>query len=454
MRSMMAGIVALITLFTCLPLAAQTAAPTTAQAAAPHSAALIAIDGAIGPPVASFVERALGLAAQQKSPFVVLRLDTPGGLSTSMRTIIKDLLAAPMPVVCWVGPKGARAASAGTYILYACDIAAMAPGTNVGAATPVMLSASGGSKTPAKPKTAEQTKVLNDAIAYITSLAQGSGRNAEWAQTAVRDGASISAKDALKKNVVNFIAADLPALLTQLNGTQVSTPSGPQTLQTTGLTLQQIQPTWKEHFLAVLTNPSLAYILLMIGIFGLILEGMHPGFVLPGTVGAVCLILGLFAMSILPVSWAGLALIILGVVLLVSEAFAPSFGALGLGGIIAFVIGSMMLFKSPAPGFTLPLVYIGTAAFVAAIALLGLMYMLLKMRKRPVVSGPEAMIGITVTALSDFDTQGYVLAAGERWRAITTGHVNKGDKLVVDALDQLTLKVHAKSTTDVSPPSP
>ncbi len=423
------------------------AASALPAVAAPQPAPrLIAIDGAIGPPMASYVERALNAARKDKAPFVVIRLDTPGGLSTSMRTIIKAILAAPMPVVCWIGPEGARAASAGTYILYSCGLATMAPGTNVGAATPVQLGGPGGNNTPVKPKTAEQNKVLNDAVAYITSLAQLRGRNAEWAEKAVRDGASLTAVQALKKNVVELLAPNLPALLTAIDGRAVPANGGVVTLHSQGLNLRKIERNWTERFLAVIATPTIAYLLLMIGIFGLLMEGLHPGFFLPGTVGAISLIVALFALHALPVSYAGLILIFLGAALLVAEAFVPSFGTLGLGGIAAFVIGSIMLFNGSAPGFTLPKMYIGSAGFVAALALGGLIYLLVRMRRRPVVSGREHMIGRTAVALEDFTGTGYVRAEGERWRAQSGSPVKKGETVIIEALEDLTLRVHPTDT--------
>lgn len=416
-------------------------APGFAMAASQPSPQLIEIDGAIGPPMASYVARTLDVAAEKNAPFVVIRLDTPGGLSSSMRDIIQNLLDAPMPVVCWVGPKGARAASAGTYILYACGLASMAPGTNIGAATPVQISGLGGSKTPAEPKTAEQQKILNDAIAYITSLAQMRGRNVAWAEKAVREGASLSAKNALEKNVINLMAPNLPTLLDKLDGHSIATSHGTVVLHSANASLNALEPNWKEQFLAVLATPTIAYILLMIGIYGLILEGLHPGAIVPGTVGAIALILALFALHALPISWAGFALIILGAILMVSEGFVPSFGALGLGGLVAFVIGSILLFDSNAPGYTLPAVYIGSGGFVAALGLGTLVYFLAKMRRRPVVSGREHMIGRTAVALADFQESGYVRAEGERWHARSATPVHKGETVNIEAMEDLTLRV-------------
>ncbi len=413
--------------------------PAAGDTAPPPS--LLTIDGAIGPSTADYVGRALTEAQAAHAPFVVIRLDTPGGLSDSMRSIIQDILASPVPVVCWVGPQGARAASAGTYILYSCGLAAMAPGTNVGAATPVELSGLGGSDTPAKPKTAEDNKVLNDAIAYIRSLAQLRGRNAAWAEKAVRNGASLTAEDALKQHVVELLAPDLPALIQKIDGRSVPAAKGAVTLHTAGVKLSENAPNWRENFLGAITTPTIAYILFIIGIYGLLLEGLHPGFFLPGTVGAICLILALFAFHALPVNYAGLALIVLGAGMLVAEVFLPTFGTLGIGGIVAFVIGSIMLMNSHAPGYTLPRIYIGSIAVAFALVLGGGVYFIVRMRRRPVVSGREHMIGRPAIALEDFAQTGFVHIEGERWQARSPTPVHKGDTVLVEAMDGLILGV-------------
>ncbi len=422
----------------------------TAATAAPAmtgtpDARLLSIDGAIGPAMAGYVHRGLTNAERAGAPFVVIRIDTPGGLSDSMRSIIKDILAAPIPVVCWVGPEGARAASAGTYILYSCGLAAMAPGTNVGAATPVSLMGSGSTGTPAKPKTAEGVKTLNDAIAYIQSLAQLRGRNAAWAEKAVRQGASISAQEALSKGVINRMSPSLNSLLSAINGETVPTANGKVQLRTQGVGLTSVTPDWRERLLQAITNPTVAYLLFIIGIYGLLLEGLHPGIFLPGTVGAICLILALFAFHALPVNYAGLALILLGAGLLVAEAFVPSFGTLGLGGIAAFIFGSIMLIDTNAPGYTLPRLYIGSIGAAAGFLLGGIIYLVIRMRRRPVVSGLEGMIGLEATALEDFSGNGWVRAAGERWHARCTTPVTRGDRLVIESVDGLWLQVHPVS---------
>lgn len=421
------------------------AMPVVAGAASPM---LIEVEGPIGPPAAMYVERTLTLANDNFVPFVVMRLDTPGGLMDAMRDINQAIMASSVPVVCWVGPKGARAASAGTYMLYACDVAAMASSTNIGAATPISMSGVGESDTPAEPETAAEQKVLNDAIAYIRGLAESHNRNADWAEEAVRDGASLGATDALGKNIIDFIADDLPELLVKLDGKTISVNGREVTFDTQGLAFNTQPQSWKEQFLSVIATPTVAYLLLMIGIYGLVLEGMHPGALLPGTLGGICLIVALFALQILTVSWAGFALIMLGAILLVSEAFVPSFGVLGLGGIIAFIIGSVMLFDLDAPGYSLPKAYIASGASVAALGLGMLVYFLAKMRNSPVVSGREAMVGLTITALEDFDAQGWALAQGERWLTKTTHPVKKGDLLQTDKIDGLVLFAHPLETKE------
>ncbi len=413
------------------------ALPVCAATTAPE----IAITGPIGPPMASYVQRSLAQAQKQSAPFVLVRLDTPGGLSDSMRRIIKAILASPVPVVCWVGPGGARAASAGTYILYACGFASMAPGTNVGAATPVALSPGGDSTTPAKPKTAEQRKVLNDAVAYITSLAQLRGRNAKWAEQAVRNADSITAETALKKKVIENIAPDPETLVKDLDGVSVPTNKGTVKLDTKGVTLKPIEQDWREQLLTVITNPTIAYLLFIIGIFGLLMEGLHPGFILPGTVGAISLILALFAFHALPVNYAGLALILLGVILFTAEAFVTSYGVLGVGGIISFVFGSIMLMDTHAPGYSLPRIYISSIAAAASVVILGLLIFVVRMRRRPVVSGREHMIGRTAVAIENFEGKGYVRIEGERWAAYSTEPIEKDQRVTVTDMDGLVLSV-------------
>ncbi|MGH8278170.1 MAG: NfeD family protein [Gammaproteobacteria bacterium] len=417
--------------------------PTAATAQAKGGVAyLLHLDGAIGPATADYVAEGLKTAAAQHAKLVILEMDTPGGLSDSMRSINKAILASPVPVVTYVAPSGSRAASAGTYILYASNIAAMAPATNLGAATPVEL-AGGSSSTPAKPETAEQRKVLNDAVAYIRGLAQLRGRNADWAEQAVRNAASLTADEALQQHVIDLMADNVPALLAQLNGRKVTTDAGTVTLNTVGIAVQDYHRGFRVRFLEVLTNPTLAYILLLIGVFGLIFEALHPGGVLPGVVGAIALLLALYAFHLLPVNFAGLALIVLGIILFVTETFVPSYGTLSIGGLAAFVFGSIILMNTSVPGFQVSRGLIGGIATAVALLIIGILWVAVRAHRRPVVTGAEEIIGSRGQALSDFapsDT-GSVRVLGEIWSARSDTPIRTGAAVRVARREGLILWV-------------
>ena len=430
-------------------------APVVKNVAALSAAAVgLEIRGAIGPATAQYIEHGLEVARRRGSPFVILEIDTPGGLATSMREIISAILASPMPVVGYVAPPGARAASAGTYILYACHFAAMAPATNLGAATPVSIGGSepappvenpakGGKAAPAEPgppMSAEQRKVLNDSIAYIGGLAQLRGRNADWAEQAVRGAASLPASQALQQHVVDIIAPDLASLLTQLNGRTTQIGSRTVRLDTRGVEVEWLKPDWRTRLLAIITNPEIAYGLLLIGIWGLIFEGYHPGGVLPGVVGVISLLVALFAFQLLPTNFAGLALLVIGAGMMAAEFFFPAYGSLGIGGLIAFVVGSLILF-SGAPGLQVALPLIGGLAVAGGLVILGIVYLASHARRSPVVTGTQAMLGAMVEAAEDFGARGRVRYGGELWNACSAAPLKAGQAARVVKVEGLTLWV-------------
>ncbi|WP_342712539.1 nodulation protein NfeD [Bradyrhizobium sp. B124] len=417
----------------------------------------ISIDGAIGPASASYVKDGLAKAAERHAEIVILRLNTPGGLSASMREIITDVLASPVPVVGYVAPSGAHAASAGTYILYATHLAAMAPGTNIGAATPVQI---GGpmpglpGSTPDKdgkdqkdggnPSTTKDTmtaKVTNDAVAFIRSLAELRGRNADWAEKAVRDAATLSANAALQAHVIEFTAHDPADLLRQVDGRTVELAGGKtQRLATKDAVIEAIDPNWISRVLAVITDPNIAFVLLMVGIYGLIFEFMSPGAVAPGVVGTICLLLGLYALNMLPINYAGFALMLVGMALLAIEAFNPTV-VIGLGGIVAFVLGAAMLFRIEAPGYHLSWPLIGIVAAMFAGLILVVLGALRRARNGPFRTGAQAMRGLPAEVLDWSETSGHVFTNGERWQARGTEAFKAGETVEVANIVDLTLVV-------------
>jgi membrane-bound serine protease (ClpP class) len=443
--------------FVFLVILAFTVQAETDDGSQPNKAATVIqldINGAIGPAISDYIGRNLDKAAEEGAICVLFRMDTPGGLDTSMRDIIKKIIASPVPVVSHVAPGGARAASAGTYILYASHVAAMAPGTNLGAATPVQMLGSDDFDDEKGDKDAKDTKkeepgisnpmtakAVNDAVAYIRGLAHMRGRNADWAEQAVRTAASIPAEEALAKRVIELVAADQADLLKQLHGRKVNVLGQERILRTDGAVIRKIDLDWRGELLSVITNPNIAYLLMLIGIYGLIFEFSSPGAIVPGTIGGICLLLAMFAFQLLPINYAGMALILLGVALMVAEAFVPSVGILGFGGLLAFIVGSVILIDTDQPGFGINPAIIGAVALSTAAFFILALGLLFKSRQAPVVSGREELIGATGVALEDFTDRGMIRIHSEIWQARCDSPISKKQRVTVTGLDGLTLLI-------------
>jgi membrane-bound serine protease (ClpP class) len=407
---------------------------------------------------------------------VVLKLDTPGGLDSSMREIVRAILASPVPVATWVAPSGARAASAGTYMLYASHVAAMAPATNLGAATPVAIGGGGSEEggrlpfggaaedapsdaatepaadpgtgpaaaedPPARtPRSAMEAKAVNDAVAYIRGLAELRGRNADWAERAVREAVSLTATDAAREGVIDFVAASLPELLAQADGRVVQLAQGEATLATAELAHETVDPDWRTALLSMITNPNVALILMLVGVYGIIFEFLNPGILVPGTLGGISLILGLYALALLPLNLAGIGLILLGLALVVAEAFAPSFGILGIGGTVALVLGAIILIDTDVPGLTVSVPLVAGVAVAGVITTLIVARLAARSFRARVVTGAEEMVGATGRIEDWRDGAGHVWVHGESWRARGAADLAPGARVRVTALDGLTLRV-------------
>jgi len=429
---------------------------------------VLRLQDAIGPASADYLVRGIRKAGEAGAPLVVIELDTPGGLDISMRQVIQAILAAPVPVAVYVSPQGARAASAGTYILYAAHIAAMAPATTLGAATPVAIGLPGGERKPPgkegdatkgggkpgapasspadeSPADAMTAKQIHDAAAFIRGLAQLRGRNAAWAERAVREAVSLTASEALRDKVVDVIARDVPDLLAQVDGRTVRVQARDVRLATRGAPQELHLPDWRHQLLSVITNPSVALILMMIGVYGLLFEFAAPGHGISGVTGAICLLLALFALQLLPVNYAALGLILLGMGLLVGELLSPSMGFLGAGGVVAFIAGAILLFDEEVPGFGVPLpLVLGLAAASAAVVMLG-GGLAVKAYRRPVVSGREDLLGAQGEVLQVTEGEIWAQVLGERWKAVSSEPLAPGQRIRVTGLHGLTLEVRPEA---------
>ncbi len=464
-------------------------------AAGANTVVELKIEGGIGPATAEYVVTGIEHAEATGADFVLIRMDTPGGLLEATRQIITAILNAEVPIVTYVDPPGSRAASAGTFILLASHVAAMAPTTNVGAATPVSLfgedvgsdpdsesspatdegtndGASGDSATESSGEetadegaedaadpdpfrealdrqgSAMERKIMNDTITYVRNLADRHGRNADWAERAVTEADVLSETEALEQNVIEYIAADRDELFEKIDGHEVMIGTETVALDASNVTIDEFKPSWRIRLLSVLQNPQVLLLLGALGFYGLLLEFYNPGAIVPGVIGAICLLLALYASQSLPINYVGVALIILGIGLMVAEAFAPSFGALGLGGIAAFVFGAIMMFDSGIPGFGISYPFIISVAVVMALVVFWLMGYVIKLHRRGPVYGEEAIVGAEAVAEEDFvDGKGKVWLEGESWAARSSSPISNEDEVVVTALDGLTLEVKPLGAT-------
>jgi membrane-bound serine protease (ClpP class) len=406
-----------------------------AQAKEAPTAYVIKVQDIITPATSDFIHRQLQLAAEEKASVFVIELDTPGGLMDSMKAIIQDILASNVPVATYVSPSGAHAASAGTYIMYASHIAAMAPSTNLGAATPIMM----GEKN--DPKDTLSRKMISDASAYIRGLAELRKRNSGWAEQAVNEAVSLSASEALQENVIDVVARNPDELMDKIDGRVVKVNNADTTLHTRGAKIEFHEPDWRNKLLSIITNPNITFLLTSIGAYGIILEFSHPGAFFPGILGAICLLLGLYAMNVLPINYAGLGLIVLGIGCMTAEAFMPTFGVLGIGGAAAFAIGASILINSDIPGFGIsPWLIAGMTLCSLGLLSVALTFVL-RSRKRPVTTGTEAMTGASGEVVDWHQTDGEVRIVGTIWKAkSSTAYIlKKGDRIKVLKVDGLCL---------------
>ncbi|HEY9030418.1 MAG TPA: nodulation protein NfeD [Kangiella sp.] len=440
----------------------------SAETNSPKRAMQLTLDGSVNPAIAHFLVENIEEAAEQDYQLIIIKMNTPGGLDLAMRDIIRAILSSPVPVVTYVYPPGSRAASAGTYILYASHVSAMAPATNLGAATPVSI---GGMPSPDQPnqpeqgkdpnqdeassdkskeqpnqstpsnKTAMEKKVINDAEAYLRSLASYHGRNIDWVKNAVREGESLSSTEALEIGVIDLIAENPQQLLSMIHKKSVRLPSGQAAIDTKDMTIEVFEVDWKTQLLSIISDPNIAYILLIVGIYGLIFEGYNPGTFIPGVIGAICLLLAFYALQIMPVNYVAAGLLVLGIALLVVEAFAPSFGILGVGGIIAFILGSFLLFNEPETGMAIAMPILIFVTIVSVILLSFVLSLAIRARNRPVVTGTDEMMSEIGVVEHDFEDKGWIKIHGEIWKARSSQPLKAGQQVKVVAVNDLDLDV-------------
>lgn len=412
---------------------------------AAEKALVLHIDAPIGPATQDYIERGITYANKEHYAMIVLQMNTPGGLETSMRGINEAIITSPLPVIAYVAPSGARAASAGLFIMYASHFAAMAPGTNAGAASPVKLQ--GETKAAdAKDQNADEKKAVNDAAAYIRSLAQLRGRNVEWAEQAVREAVSVSAIEAKKLNVINEVANDYPDLLKKLDGRTAMVQGVNETLNTKDIQLTHMPADWRYQFLSFLTNPNIAYILMLIAIYGLFFELSNPGLILPGVAGIIALFLVLYAFQLMPINYVGLSLVLIGIGFMVLEVLISSFGMIGFGGVIAFIIGSVMLFNDNESGYylTWPLILIMSIISISFFFML--LSLAVKSHKKAIVTGKEGLIGSKGVVLNVMNEQIVVRVLGEIWEARSSQMLDRGQKIRVAQVNGLILWVEPISS--------
>jgi membrane-bound serine protease (ClpP class) len=402
-------------------------------AASAHKIYVINVDAPITPVVSEYIIKSIDTASRNRAEAIIIQLDTPGGLVDSMREIVKKMLSADIPVVVYVAPAGARAASAGVFITIAANIAAMAPSTHIGAAHPVTMEG--------KMDKTMEAKVVNDLAAMARSIAEKRGRNAKWAEEAVRKSVSITESEALKERVIDLVAPDVPSLLREINGKSVDLVIGKKTLDTSNAQVQEISMGFRYRILEIISNPNIAYILMILGFYGLYFELANPGAVFPGVAGAISLILAFYALHTLPINYAGLMLIILGVGLFIAEAFITSHGVLGIGGAIAMAIGSVMLIESPSPYLR-----ISWAVIVPVVALSALLFIItvtlaVRVHREKADTGKEGMLGLEGEAKTDISASGQIFVRGEYWSAWSEAPIQKGERVRVEAVEGLKLKV-------------